>query len=179
MQCPTQNYIRMNTNSLLFKRLAIYPKTFRESSLKKQTKRNLCVRMHQEKKDCTEEIHHSQLKSSKRWLGNGEKNGGKLDEHIRLLAYEEFCYGEFECREFNNYACQYRDMLLRELKNNKKEIEYIRRYGSKWSVSPVKKVEFNHTDKLTEIQVRLYECEKRCEDFEKKENEFLKKISFY
>jgi len=70
-------------------------------------------------------------------------------------------------------------MLLRELKNNKKEIEYIRRYGSKWSVSPVKKVEFNHTDKLTEIQVRLYECEKRCEDFEKKENDFFKKISFY
>lgn len=176
MKWITHQCTLTNTNLLSAKRRVNSRKIYKELSGTRRTNTNLYAQVPRRN---SEELHHYQSKDSIHLSKTGEKSGANLKEHMRLLAYEEFCYGEFECGEYNRYACQYKNMLLRELKNNKKEIEYIRRYGPQWATLPNKKPEFNHDDKLTEIQVRLYECEKRCIEFETMENEFLKKISFH
>jgi len=80
MKWITCTYTPTNINSRSVKRQTNFVKTFRGSygkNLKNTNTKISCVQEPLEKTE-KEEIHNSQLKDSKRWSENGEKNGENL-----------------------------------------------------------------------------------------------------
>jgi hypothetical protein len=65
--------------------------------------------------------------------------------------------------------------MLNELEYERRNLKYISLFGEKWRKMSRKQDNFTHEDRLTEIQVRIYESVTRCEDFLDKERKFKKK----
>tara|TARA_Y100000385_G_scaffold77493_1_gene78640 strand:+ start:290 stop:526 length:237 start_codon:yes stop_codon:yes gene_type:complete len=65
--------------------------------------------------------------------------------------------------------------MLNELEYERRNLKYINLFGEKWRKMSRKQDNFTHEDRLTEIQVRIYESVTRCEEFLDKERKFKKK----
>jgi len=94
---------------------------------------------------------------------------------MKTLAYEEFCYDDFKREEYDSYSLVLYRTMLNELEYERRNLKYINIFGEKWRKMPRKQNNFTHEDRLTEIQVRIYESVNRCEEFLDKEREFKRK----
>ena len=176
MKWTTCTYTLTTTKSLSVKRQMNSVKTFKGlygKNLKNTNMKTLCV---QEPRKNNYEIHDSQKKDSKNWPENGKKNGeSQLYQRMKTLAYEEFCYDDFKREEYDSYSLVLYRTLLNELEYERRNLKYINLFGEKWRKMSRKQDNFTHEDRLTEIQVRIYESVNRCEEFLNKEREFKKK----
>ena len=165
------------TNSLSVKRQMNSVKTFKGlygKNLKNTTMKISCAQEPQ--KNHKEEIHDSQKKDSKRWLENGEKNGGnQLYNRMKTLAYEEFCHTDFNREEYDSYSLVLYRTMLNELAYERRNLKYTTIFGDKWRHLSKNKDPFLYDKKLNDIQIRINESIIRCEEFLEKEREFKKK----
>ena len=173
----TCTYTPTTTKSLSVKRQMNSVKTFKGLygiNLKNMNTKTLCA---QEPLKNNYEIHDSQKKESKLWPENGKENGAnKLYQRMKTLAYEEFCYDDFKREEYDSYSLVLYRTMLSELEYERRNLKYINLFGEKWRKMS-RQDNFTHEDRLTEIQVRIYESVNRCEEFLDKEREF--KIKYF
>ena len=176
MKWTTYTYTHTTTKLLSVKRQMNSVKTFKGlygKNLKNTNTKTLCV---QEPRKNNYEIHDSQKKDSKLYAESGKKNGGnQLYQRMKTLAYEEFCYTDFKREEHDSYSLVLYRTMLNELEYERRNLKYISLFGEKWRKMSRKQDNFTHEDRLTEIQVRIYESVTRCEDFLDKERKFKKK----
>ncbi len=177
MKWITSTYTHTTTKLLSVKRQMNSVKTFKGlygKNLKNTNTKTLCV---QEPRKNNHEIHDSQKKDSKLWPENGKENGvnNKLYQRMKTLAYEEFCHEDFEREEYDSYSLVLYRTMLNELEYERRNLKYINLFGEKWRKMSRKQDNFTHEDRLTEIQVRIYESVNRCEEFLNKEREFKRK----
>ena len=172
----TCTYTLTTTNSLSVKQQMNSVKTFKGlygKNLKNTTMKISCA---QEPHEKGEEIHDSQKKDSKRWLENGEKNGGnQLYNRMKTLAYEEFCHRDFKREEYDSYSLVLYRTMLNELTYERRNLKYTTIFGDKWRQLSKNKDPFLYDKKLNDIQSRINESIIRCEEFLEKEKEFKKK----
>ena len=176
MKWITYTYTHTTIKSLSVKRQMNSVKTFKGlygKKLKNTNTKTLCA---QEPRKNNYEIHDSQKKDSKIYPESGKKNGGnQLYQRMKTLAYEEFCYTDFKREEYDSYSLVLYRTMLNELEYERRNLKYISLFGEKWRKMSRKQDNFTHEDRLTEIQVRIYESVTRCEDFLDKERKFKKK----
>jgi len=176
MKWITYTYTHTTIKSLSVKRQMNSVKTFKGlygKKLKNTNTKTLCA---QEPRKNNYEIHDSQKKDSKIYPESGKKNGGnQLYQRMKTLSYEEFCYTDFKREEYDSYSLVLYRTMLNELEYERRNLKYISLFGEKWRKMSRKQDNFTHEDRLTEIQVRIYESVTRCEDFLDKERKFKKK----
>jgi len=172
----TLPYTRTTINSRFVKRQTNSRVTCKDLYGKNLTRTNHVISCVREPQKNNYEIHDSQKKDSKRWPENGKENGGnELYQRMKTLAYEEFCYDDFKREEYDSYSLVLYRTMLNELEYERRNLKYINLFGEKWRKMPRKQNNFTHEDRLTEIQVRIYESVNRCEEFLDKEREFKRK----
>ena len=176
MKWITSTYTHTTIKSLSVKRQMNSVKTSKGlygKNLKNMNTKTLCV---QEPRKNNYEIHDSQKKDSKPCPENGKKNGGnQLYQRMKTLAYEEFCYTDFKREEYDSYSLVLYRTMLNELEYERRNLKYINLFGEKWRKMSRKQDNFTHEDRLTEIQVHIYESVNRCEEFLNKERDFKRK----
>lgn len=176
MKWITSTYTHTTIKSLSVKRQMNSVKTSKGlygKNLKNMNTKTLCA---QEPRKNNYEIHDSQKKDSKPCPENGKKNGGnQLYQRMKTLAYEEFCYTDFKREEYDSYSLVLYRTMLNELEYERRNLKYINLFGEKWRKMSRKQDNFTHEDRLTEIQVRIYESVTRCEEFLDKERKFKNK----
>ena len=175
----TCTYTLTTTNSLSVKRQMNSVKTFKGLYGKNPKNTTMKISCVQEPHEKGGKIHDSQKKDSKRWLGNGGINGeNQLYNRMKTLAYEEFSHKDFNREEYDSYSLVLYRTMLNELEYERRNLKYINLFGEKWRKMSRKQDNFTHEDRLTEIQVRIYESVTRCEEFLDKERKFKKKYFF-
>ena len=169
MLCKTTyTYTPMTINSLSARQQINSVKMYRESYgvCQKNTKMISCNQKHPRKK--VKKIHDSQLKDSKRWSENGEKNGeihNLLYTRMQILAQEEFNYDNFKRREYDSYSLILYNTLVTETNLQKRDLKYTNIFGDKW----------RNQDDISKIRERINDSLNECENFKSKERAFKKK----
>lgn len=172
----TCTYTLTTTNSLSVKRQMNSVRMFKGLYGKNLKNTNTKISYAQEPHEKGEEIHDSQKKDSKRWLDDGEKNGGnQLYNRMKTLAYEEFCHRDFNREEYDSYSLVLYRTMLNELAYERRNLKYTTIFGDKWRQLSKNKEPFLYDKKLNDIQSRINESIIRCEEFLEKEKEFKKK----
>jgi len=88
---------------------------------------------------------------------------------MNTLAREQMCLDDYERNEYDSYSLVLYKLLLDDLKYQRRELQYSAIFGDKWRKTPV------NNSNLLNIHRRIYEAEKSCKDFIKKERAFKKK----
>jgi len=163
-------YTHTTINSLFVKRQTNSRVTCKDLYGKNLIRTNHVISCVQEPLNEPPEIHDSQKRESKLWLTDGEKNGANLlRESMNTLAREQMCFNDYERGEYDSYSLVLYKLLLDDLKHQRRELQYSNIFGDKWRKTPTNK------SNLLNIHRRIYEVEKSCKDFIKKERAFKKK----
>ena len=156
----TLPYTRTTINSRFVKRQTNSRVTCKDSYGKNLTRTNHVISCVREPLNEPLEIHDSQKRESKLWLTDGEKSGANLlRESMNTLAREQMCLDDYERNEYDSYSLVLYKLLLDDLKYQRREL---------------RKTPVNNSN-LLNIHRRIYEAEKSCKDFIKKERAFKKK----
>ena len=166
----TLPYTRTTINSRFVKRQTNSRVTCKDSYGKNLIRTNHVISCVREPLNEPPEIHDSQKRESKLWLTDGEKSGANLlRESMNTIAREKMCLDDYERNEYDSYSLVLYKLLLDDLKYQRRELQYSAIFGDKWRKTPVNK------SNLLNIHTRIYEVEKSCKDFIKKERKFKKK----